>query len=168
MNSGSNAACASRDPGLHAAEAGQGDRLAGLWLQLLRSASLLERDRVCCGDVTVQQCYTLALLRSEGPKTMQQTAAALGLAVSTATRNVDVLERRGALARERDAEDARVVRVALTPEGEALADRLLEGERTCCAQILELVPPERREALLTGLEDLVRAVESLRGRTGCC
>lgn len=141
--------------------------LAELSQRLVRALNLLEREQVCCGDVTVQQCFTLCLLRQEGSKTMQQMAEALGLAVSTLTRNVDVLERRGQVVRERGAEDARVVRVSLTAEGAALAGKLLATELDCCGQLLELVPAERRDALLTALGDLIQASEQLRAR-GCC
>jgi DNA-binding MarR family transcriptional regulator len=136
-------------------------------MRLMRMLDLLNRDQVCCGDVTIQQCYTLCLLQQEGDRTMQQMAEALGLAVSTVTRNVDVLERRGAVLRERDPQDARLVRVRLTPEGQRLTDALVASEEACCSQLLELVPAERRASLLTGLEDLLQAAERLRGR-GCC
>jgi DNA-binding MarR family transcriptional regulator len=146
----------------------QAHALAGLSLRLSRALSLLERDRVCCEDVTVQQCYTLVLLRRQEADTMQQLADALGLALSTVTRNVDVLERRGAVVRERDPKDARVVRASLTPEGQALADRLAANELACCSQLLSLVPPERRDALLTAISDLIRATETLRSGGACC
>jgi DNA-binding MarR family transcriptional regulator len=137
-------------------------------MRLMRILDLLNRDQVCCGDVTIQQCYTLCLLQQEGDRTMQQMAEALGLAVSTVTRNVDVLERRGAVVRERDPQDARLVRVRLTPEGQRLTDGLIASEAACCSRLLDLVPAERHEPLLTGLEDLLRAAEQLRARGTCC
>jgi DNA-binding MarR family transcriptional regulator len=142
--------------------------LAQLTLRLHRALGLLERDQVCCRDVTIQQCYTLALLRRQDAKTMQQMADALGLAVSTVTRNVDVLERRGEVQRERDPKDARIVHVGLTADGERLADDLIAGETACCASLLQFVPPERRDTLITALSDLLRASEQLHNGGACC
>jgi DNA-binding MarR family transcriptional regulator len=128
-------------------------------MRLIRILDLLNRDQVCCGDVTIQQCYTLCLLRQEGGKSMQQMADALGLALSTVTRNVDVLERRGAVVRERDLKDARLVHVRLTPEGRQLTEGLIASEAACCGQLLDFIPAERHESLLLALADLLQAAE---------
>ena len=144
------------------------ERLSTLCMRLIRILDLLNRDQVCCGDVTIQQCYTLCLLRQEGGKTMQQMADALGLALSTVTRNVDVLERRGAVVRERDLQDARLVHVRLTPAGRQLTEGLIASEAACCGQLLDLIPAERHEPLLLALADLLQAAERVRGRSACC
>jgi MarR family transcriptional regulator, organic hydroperoxide resistance regulator len=82
---------------------------------------------------------------------LRELARAAGVSAPTATRMIDGLEARGLVTRERDADDRRAVRIALTPDGQeavehrreamhgrrrALFDQLSPGERRAAAQVL--------------------------------
>ena len=66
---------------------------------LIRVYQFRDRDRICCYDVSVSQCYGLEALVRRGPMTLNDLAAHLYLDKSTASRVVDALERKGYVAR---------------------------------------------------------------------
>jgi DNA-binding MarR family transcriptional regulator len=95
-------------------------------------------------DLTAQQYNALRLLRAERPETVPTLALANRL-VSRApdiTRLLDKLEERGLVARDRQAENRRVVRVSITERGLALLNEIAEPLRACHAQQLGHLPPE--------------------------
>jgi DNA-binding MarR family transcriptional regulator len=111
--------------------------------------------------LTAQQYNVLRLLRGEHPGTLP-TLALAGRLVSRApdiTRMLDKLERRGLVARERPADNRRVVRVGLTDAGLALL-RTLDGPvRACHARQLGHLPPADLERLVALLRDARRPHE---------
>ena len=84
-------------------------------------------------DLTAQQYNALRLLRAEHPATLPTLALAARL-VSHApdiTRLLDRLDERGLVARERMADNRRVVRVGITDAGLALLKQLDQPVRNC-------------------------------------
>ncbi len=80
-----------------------------------------DRDRICCRDVSVTQCWALeALLRSGGRLPQTAVASALRIDKSTASRVLDALEAKGHVRRRKDMADRRVVRVSITDAGRRL------------------------------------------------
>lgn len=115
---------------------------------LLRAVQFRDRDRICCHDVSVTQCYALEVLAARGPLRSNDLAAALYLDKSTTSRVVDGLARKGYAERRPDAEDGRAVRIAATERGLALYRRIetdLLGDVE--ALIGELEPEVRRGAV---------------------
>lgn len=89
-------------------------------------------------ELTAQQYNALRLLRAEHPGTLPTLALASRL-VSHApdiTRLLDRLAERGLVARERMADNRRVVQVGITEAGLALLKELDEPVRACHAQQL--------------------------------
>ena len=106
-------------------------------------------------DLSAQQYNALRLLRDASPESLPTLVLAARL-VSRApdiTRLVDRLEARGLVGRERLAHNRRVVRIAITPQGEALLDRMAERIVACGTQQLGHLSP----ADLTALIDLLKA-----------
>ena len=60
----------------------------------MRVYQFRDRDRICCFDVSVSQCYALEGLVRRGGLTLNELAAHLYLDKSTASRVVDALERK--------------------------------------------------------------------------
>ena len=115
---------------------------------LLRAVQFRDRDRICCYDVSVTQCYALEVLAARGPLRSNDLAAALYLDKSTTSRVVDGLARKGYAERRPDPEDGRAVRIAATERGLALYRRIetdLLGDVE--ALIGELEPDVRRGAV---------------------
>ncbi|MGD2047137.1 MAG: MarR family transcriptional regulator [Gemmatimonadota bacterium] len=101
------------------------ERLTEVLEDLLRVVQFRDRDRACCYDISVSQCYALERVVDAEALTVNELAAGLYLDKSTASRIANSLVQKGYVVRERDAEDGRVVRLVPTVEGSALCERIL-------------------------------------------
>jgi DNA-binding MarR family transcriptional regulator len=101
-------------------------------------ANLVNQRTTCELGITGTQGSILFMVWSEKCLLAAELAREFGIDASAVTRRVDLLEERGLLRRVRGIEDRRIVRLALTPEGEAMAacmpaifasvvDKLLSG-----------------------------------------
>jgi DNA-binding MarR family transcriptional regulator len=133
---------------------------------LVRRFSVAERADVACCGVTVAQAATLETLLREGPLRLGSLGRRLGVTPSTLSRNVERLEAAGLVRREADREDARSSRVSLTSRGRAAGRELERQEVAFAHQILERLPPERREAVASAFHDLLVAVRE--ATEACC
>lgn len=75
-------------------------------------------------DITKTQWSALVALHFERASTCAEIARDLGHDKGATTRLVDTLEERGWVTRARGEDDRRLVRIALTPAGEAIAARV--------------------------------------------
>jgi MarR family 2-MHQ and catechol resistance regulon transcriptional repressor len=150
----------------------QAQRLHRVVAELVRRYQFRDRNEICCFGISVSQCYALEALGREGELTMSALAARMRLAVSTMTRVVDQLEERGLVRRLPGQDDRRVCCVAPTHEGHRLLARISEGLLSSERAILERVPADQRDSVITAIEELSRAVDAWRGGTtaqgGCC
>ena len=73
---------------------------------------------------TLQMRRVLAALREGDGRRMGDLSETTSIEVSTLTRLVDNMEKKGLVARRRDAADARVVALHVTPAGRRLAQRI--------------------------------------------
>ena len=73
--------------------------------------------------ITSTQASIVFMLAAGQGVTAADLAREYGIDASAVTRLIDRLEKRGLLSRVRSEEDRRVVRLALTPEGHALAEQ---------------------------------------------
>ena len=107
------------------------------------------------------QLHALMWVGGDGPLTMGEVAQRIGVNVKTVTGIVDRLEARGAVERERDPSDRRVVRVRLTPAGEALFKQFDQQIRDRVTSFLSFLPPEDAQALVRIVERLVERISAL-------
>lgn len=134
------------DPTLRA----DAEHLSDALSELIRVIQFRDRDRACCYDISVSQCHALKGVVDAGGLTVNELAAHLYLDKSSASRLANGLVGKGLLARERDAEDGRVVRLVATPEG-ASTCAIIESDLTReYAEMLSDFDPEVRAAI-TGL-----------------
>jgi DNA-binding MarR family transcriptional regulator len=108
---------------------------------------------------TPQHIAMLAL--AEGPRTMSSLAAATGVALSTATRMVQTLEREGWVERPEAApgDDRRRRPVGLTPAGRRVMDEASEFSRMRLRRLLERLEPAEYPAVLEALQALRRVLQ---------
>jgi DNA-binding MarR family transcriptional regulator len=128
----------------------------GLWRTYDRLRAL-EDELFARHDLTPQQYNALRLLAAAHPETVR-TLDLAGRLVSRApdiTRLLDKLERRGLVARDRPADNRRVVRVGITEAGRALLRELQGPIRACHAR--QLGHLSRRQ-----LHDLVGLLRAAR------
>jgi MarR family transcriptional regulator, 2-MHQ and catechol-resistance regulon repressor len=135
---------------------------------LMRVVQFRDRDRICCHDVSVTQCYALRAVLRRGPLTLNELAAELYLDKSTASRVVKALAEKGYLERLPHPDDGRAVLLVITEAGRRLHSAI---ERELQAEVETLVAdfePEVRRALASLLERLSRsAVAAARETCGC-
>ncbi len=96
----------------------------------------------------------LAALADYGPLAQHRLADSLGLNRSHLVGYLDDIEKRGYVQRERDPDDRRRQRVALTPPGLDLLDRLREIARRSQDEYLHVLSEDERRTLV----DLLRRV----------
>jgi DNA-binding MarR family transcriptional regulator len=108
------------------------------WLGIVRAYNLcdqlLARGLAPLGLRTSEHELLMNLLRHPG-STQQQLGAQLLTAKSVVSTTVSRLQERGLLSREADAQDARVWRLSLTAEGQALALRALAVQNAVVARM---------------------------------
>ena len=132
----------------------QGEAFHEALSDFVRAYLVGERDRICCHDISLTQCYALEALLRRGPSTLNALAGELSLDKSTASRVVATLRRKGYVGRAPHPADARAVLLDVTPAGRRLHDRIRAvriAERT---ELLAAFPPEVRQ----GIADVMRRV----------
>ena len=145
-------------------------QLASALGELLRVVQFRDRDRACCYDVSASQCYALKGVVEMGPLTVNELAALLFCDKSTASRLANSLVDKGYLARERDGEDGRVVRLVATGAGVGLCAAIEAGEAREYAELLADFEPAVRSEINRLVARLGRcfasSVETVGG--SCC
>lgn len=137
---------------------------------LLRVYQFRDRDRICCFDISVSQCYALEGLVRRGGMSLNELAAHLYLDKSTASRVVDALERKGYVARSPHPTDGRALLLEATPEGRNLEGRIRESILAEERQLLSDFSPEIRQAMTLLIRRLSRAANAAveAGGGSCC
>lgn len=137
---------------------------------LLRVVQFRDRDRACCYDVSVTQCYALKSVADAGALTVNDLAAALFLDKSTASRVAAGLEGKGYVERARDPDDGRIVRLVATDAGQALCGRIEEDLAREYAELLGDFDPEVRGAMIRLLSRLAVSFSARVDASGgnCC
>lgn len=93
-------------------------------------------------EVTLPQFRALVVLLSRGPQRVVDVSGELGVDPSAGTRLCDRLVRKGLVRRQRSTTDRRVVRVALTPAGRSLVERVTVRRREELSRIVAAVPEQ--------------------------
>jgi DNA-binding MarR family transcriptional regulator len=137
---------------------------------LIRVYQFRDRDRICCFDVSVSQCYALEELVLRGGMTLNDLAARLYLDKSTASRVVDALERKGYVTRTPHPEDRRAVLLEATAAGRELEEKIRQSILEEENQLLADFDPEIRRAMAQLIARLARAAAGRVEASGgsCC
>src|SRR5262245_27837720 len=91
---------------------------------LVRVYQFRDRDRICCHDISVTQCYALETLADQGPMRLSALAERLFLDKSTTSRVVSTLVRKGYVEQRHDARDRRAMSLHTTRQGARLYARI--------------------------------------------
>ena len=93
-----------------------------------------------------------------GPQRVSSLESALGLDVSTVSRELRALEDAGLVGREPDPADRRAVRLVVTVAGAATLESARAARHARLAAAMSCLSDDRRAALVGGLEDLAAAL----------
>lgn len=148
---------------------GQENRFAELLSWVAREVTLRQASDVCCGELTLEQFQTLRAISMSEQLSIGSLSTQLRVDLSTMSRNVTVLERRGYLLRARSAEDARVVHVRLTTKGKRALETLRCDERDVLTSVYQSLPAAERPGVVKALNVLQNCLaESGTTGDGCC
>ncbi len=119
---------------------------------------------VCCGEqVSLVQSHILFEVRRMESPSMQRVAEELGMDVTTFSRQVKTLERKGLIGRRVSSNDRRVTLLKLTDEGKRVLAQIDRYMTAKLEQIFSFLTPFEREAVIRSLELLSGAV----AQAGC-
>ncbi len=142
------------------------ERLHRLTKELIRRYQFRDWNQICCYGISISQCHILDVLAEEGDLTMQQLAKRMFKSVSTMTRVVAQLVRRGYVKRHQDPEDRRIVHVSITPQGKAIAAAINRDLIETQKAILEAIPSDQWAGAFKVLEALAQGAR--RWQETCC
>jgi MarR family transcriptional regulator for hemolysin len=114
-----------------------GRRIA--WTHRVVQAELDARMRERGGDFTTWK--VLVHLVGGARPSQRELAGGMRIDPATVVRHLDRLESEGLVTRERDARDRRIIRVALTPDGRRLHDRLNREAVRLDAELVDVLSP---------------------------
>lgn len=142
------------------------ERLHRLTKELIRRYQFRDWNQICCYGISISQCHILDVLAEEGDLTMQQLAKRMFKSVSTMTRVVAQLVRRGYVKRRQDPEDRRVVHVSITSQGKAIVAAINRDLIETQKAILQAIPPDQWAGAFKVLEALAQGAR--RWQESCC
>jgi DNA-binding MarR family transcriptional regulator len=133
-----------------------------LRVAIARLSRRLRRHEIA--GLTPTQLAALSTVERSGPLRLGDLAAAEGIAPSTLTRMVTVLEDAGFVTRRPDPSDARASTIAITELGRLTMDRLRDEGAALLAQSLLALTPDQRTALATALPSLEQLADAAAAR----
>lgn len=110
-------------------------------------------------EMTPEQYWLLRLLRRRGALSIGELAEALGVTGSSVTTACKRLEKAGLVTRERQVDDERMVRVALTDQGIARIESWEQQRRELLTQLLAPLDQDEQRTLQHLLERVLETAE---------
>ena len=110
-------------------------------------------------EMTPEQYWLLRLLRRHGALSIGELAEVLGVTGSSVTTACKRLEKVGLVTRERQVDDERMVRVALTDEGSARIESWEQLRRELLTQLLAPLDQDEQHTLQHLLERVLETAE---------
>lgn len=132
---------------------------------LVRVYQFRDRDRICCHDISVTQCYALETLVEHGPMRLGALAGHLFLDKSTTSRVVGALVRKGYVEQREEETDRRARLLQATPKGKRLCTRITDELVDQQKELLREMAPEVRAGVVQVIRGLARTADA-RFRAG--
>jgi MarR family transcriptional regulator, 2-MHQ and catechol-resistance regulon repressor len=147
-----------------------GAELSDALSELVRVIQFRDRDRACCYDLSVSQCYALKGVVDAGGLTVNELAGLLYLDKSTASRIANGLVDKGLLTRVRGASDGRVVQLVPSSSGLVVHERIEADLANEYAELLSDFGPDVRQGVSELVGRLSRSFASRVDTSGgsCC
>ena len=133
--------------------------------ELVRVYQFRDRDRICCHDISVTQCYALETLVDHGPLRLGDLSDRLFLDKSTTSRVVRALVKKGYVEQHADPRDGRATALSVTRAGRSLCTRITEDLVEQQKALLADLDPEVRAGVVEVIRRLAQAADS-RFRAG--
>ena len=132
---------------------------------LVRVYQFRDRDRICCHDISVTQCYALEALVGHGPMRLTALTGRLFLDKSTTSRVVRTLVKKGYVEQHPDATDGRATALRPTRAGRNLCTRITDDLVGQQKALLADLDPRLRAGVVDVIRRVAQAADS-RFRSG--
>ena len=129
--------------------------LAELFVEIVHRS---EREALSCcepDEITYSLVECLRHIRAHNPSSVNRIAFALGVSVSAASQLVERLVKKGFVSRKENETDRRTILVCIQPSGVEIVDRVRGRVAQWFEESLAGMPPERKSALVDGLEGFI-------------
>jgi DNA-binding MarR family transcriptional regulator len=113
-------------------------------------------------DLTPTQYSVLALVHVRGPIGLTELTELEGLNPTMLSRIIKVLDERGLILRLPDPNDLRAARVAATPDGASVHERIREQRTRVLTECLERLPAQTADQLLAAVPAMEALAEAVR------
>lgn len=133
--------------------------------ELVRVYQFRDRDRICCHDISVTQCYALETLVEQGPMRLSELTERLFLDKSTTSRVVQTLIKKRYVEQRDDPNDRRAITLSATQAGRQLCARINADLVRQQKELLTDLDPHIRAGVIDVIRRLARAADS-RFRAG--
>ena len=142
------------------------DRIVETAIYLQSESRRLAKEQCARHGITATQLNALKLLQSVGDLSLSELSQKMSATNSSITGIVDRMVAAGLLAREQSAEDRRVWKIRLTPEGRAMAKKVDVAPWELLQTALMALPPQELEQLITTLTKVVDHIEDVVATRG--
>ena len=133
--------------------------------ELVRVYQFRDRDRICCHDISVTQCYALETLVEHGSMRLSDLADRLFLDKSTTSRVVTALVKKAYVEQREDPHDRRSTLLTATRPGRQLCARITDDLVQQQKALLADLDPDIRAGVVDVIRRLARAADT-RFRSG--
>ncbi len=124
-------------------------------------------DTGCCG-LTLAQCHTLLEVGYKDEVSLVELSVSIGLDASTLSRTIQGLVTLGLVDRLTNEKDRRCVSISLSEQGRRVFTEIETTFNDYFDRVLELVPAEKREALIDDIVLFSDAIKKYNKSSGCC
>jgi DNA-binding MarR family transcriptional regulator len=119
----------------------------------------------CCGEeVSLVQSHILWEVKRREKPSMQQVAEALGIDITTFSRQIKTLENKTLIRKTTDPNDRRVSLLSLTPRGEELENKISTLMQEYIKKIFAHMTDFERDVVISSIRLLSEAI----GKAGSC
>jgi len=119
----------------------------------------------CCGEeVSMVQCHIMYEINRLYSPSMQQVAGALGMDITTFSRQIKTLEKKGLVEKAPDLEDRRINVLALTDKGKQTEQRIDLMMKGYIEDIMSQLTEFERDMIIRSMQLLNKAIL----QSDCC
>ena len=133
------------------------ETIAEVFVETVQKASI---KAMCCDydreEITPSLMECLQYVYLHGGPPIREIAHGLEVSLSAASQLVDRLVKKGLLTRRESDSDRRLTKVELTVDGEEVVKQMRERRSKWFASIVDVMPEDKRQAFLEGLEGFLR------------
>lgn len=136
------------------------DRIVGMAVYLQSESRRLAKEQCARHGITATQLNVLKLLQTVGELSLSELSKQLVSTNSTITGIIDRMVAAGLVTREQSADDRRVWRIKLAPDGKALARKVDVAPWEILQRALVTLPPAELEQLVKTLLKVTAHIEA--------